>query len=61
MAYMVFKAFLAAQEGVLLPDKPAAPGLTRLNPFPTTLARLRKIVTGASPARRKVTVLHPPR
>ncbi len=33
-----------AAEGMLLPDKPAVPGMSRINPFPTTQARMKRII-----------------
>ena len=39
---MSFKEFLAVQEGLLLPDRPPAKGMSRINPFPTSHAHRRR-------------------
>jgi hypothetical protein len=40
---MSFKAFVAMKEGLLLPDRPPAMGLSRINPFPTTNAHRKRM------------------
>ena len=40
---MSFKEFLAVQEGLLLPDRPPAKGLSRINPFPTSHAHRQRL------------------
>jgi hypothetical protein len=41
---MTFKQFLELDEGMWLPDKNAVPGMSRINPFPATHARLKRIM-----------------
>jgi hypothetical protein len=45
-----FKQFIEMQEGLILPDRPPAQGLSRINPFPTTNAHRRRLVS--KPARK---------
>ena len=40
---MSFKEFVAMKEGLLLPDRPPAKGLSRINPFPTTAAHRKRL------------------
>lgn len=47
-----FRVFICIQEGLLLPDRPAVHGLSRINPFPITLGRLKKIARPSSRAPR---------
>jgi hypothetical protein len=44
MGFQSFREYLAAREGFLLPDRSAAPGMSRLNPYPVTQARLKRIL-----------------
>jgi hypothetical protein len=41
--YAGFKGYVAAREALLLPDKPAKPGMTRINPFPATQHKLKRL------------------
>jgi hypothetical protein len=50
VGFLTFTEYVGLREGLLLPDKPPAPGLPRLNPFPATWARLRHTL-GRPPAR----------
>jgi hypothetical protein len=45
-----FAEYVGLREGLMLPDKPPAAGMPRLNPFPATWARLRPTLA-RSPAR----------
>jgi hypothetical protein len=45
-----FGDYLAAREALLLPDRPARAGMTRINPFPATQAKLKRLF----PSRRAV-------
>jgi len=58
---MNFKEFLAAQEGVLLPTRLAASGLSKINPFPTTNAHRKrlqpKVVRPAPPVKSFVSTV----
>jgi len=46
MPYRTFNEYVARRdEGLLMPDKPAVPGMPRINLFPTTQARLKKTLT----------------
>jgi hypothetical protein len=38
-----FQEFVAAREALLLPDKPARPGMTRINPFLATQRKLKRL------------------
>jgi hypothetical protein len=40
---MTFSEFIAIREGLNLPDRPPAKGLSRINPFPTTNAHRRRM------------------
>lgn len=44
MDFPTFKQYVEMREGVLLPDRPPAKGLSRINSFPTTNARRRRII-----------------
>lgn len=44
MNFPTFKQYVEMREGVLLPNRPPAKGLSRINPFPTTNARRRRIM-----------------
>lgn len=46
-----FKRFVLTQEGYLLPDRPPVPGFSRINPFPTSWSRLKKMLP--RPPRRR--------
>jgi hypothetical protein len=39
-----FREYVAACEGLLLPDKPAKPGMPRINPFPATQKKLQRVL-----------------
>jgi hypothetical protein len=41
VAPLTFTEYVGLREGLLLPDRPPAPGMSRTNPFPATQARLR--------------------
>ena len=60
---MSFKEFVAMKEGFLLPDRPPAKGLSRINPFPTTAARRKRLhakpVKPFAPTVRKVAEIVP--
>jgi Phage integrase family len=43
MNFITFKQYVEMQEGLLLPDRTPAKGLTRINPFPTTDAQRRRL------------------
>jgi len=43
MNFLSFKQYVEMREGLLLPDRPPAKGLTRINPFPTTDAHRRRL------------------
>ena len=43
MTVFSFAEYLAAKEGVLIPDRHPLKGMTRLNPFPTTNAHRSRI------------------
>ena len=43
MDFLTFKQYVEMREGVLLPDRPPATGLSRINPFPTTNAHRRRL------------------
>jgi hypothetical protein len=38
-----FGVYVAAKEALLLPDKPTRPGMTRINPFPATQRKLKRL------------------
>jgi hypothetical protein len=38
-----FGDYLAAREALLLPDRPARAGMARINPFPATQAKLKRL------------------
>jgi hypothetical protein len=40
---MTFSEFVAMKEGLVLPDRPTATGMSRINPFPTTDAHRKRI------------------
>jgi hypothetical protein len=42
-AMMSFKEFVAMKVGLLLPARPPAKGLSRINPFPTTNAHRKRM------------------
>ena len=50
MNFIPFKVYVELREGALLPDRPPAKGLSRINPFPTTNAHRRRLVP--KPARK---------
>jgi hypothetical protein len=56
MNYITFKKYVEMREGLLLPDRPPANGLSRINPFPTTAAHRRRI----KPKQPKVGQTFPP-
>jgi hypothetical protein len=58
MRFTGFQEFVAWQEGLLLPDRPIAGGV-RINPFPITNARLKKILR--QPPRRSARASPTPR
>lgn len=41
--FPTFKQYVEMREGVLLPDRSPAKGLSRINPFPTTNAHRRRL------------------
>jgi hypothetical protein len=43
MGIVTLKQYVEMREGLLLPDRPPAKGLSRINPFPTTAAHRRRI------------------
>lgn len=43
MNFLSFKQYVELREGLLLPDRPPAKGMTRINPFPTTDAQRRRL------------------
>jgi hypothetical protein len=43
MDFPTFKQYVQMREGVLLPDRPPAKGLSKINPFPTTNAHRRRL------------------
>jgi hypothetical protein len=43
MHFPTFKQYVEMREGLLLPDRPPAKGITRINPFPTTNAHRRRL------------------
>lgn len=43
MGFTSFREYVWLREGLLLPDRPAAPGMARLNPFPATQAQLKRL------------------
>lgn len=43
MNFPTFKQYVEMREGVLLPDRPPAKGLSRINPFPTTNTHRRRL------------------
>ncbi len=43
MKFITFKQYVEMREGLLLPDRPPATGLSRINPFPTTDAHRRRL------------------
>jgi hypothetical protein len=51
MLGMTLRPLIAMKEGLLLPDKPGAPGLPGLNQFPPGQARLRRLARRAPAAR----------
>lgn len=52
MHYHTFREYVTRRdEGLLMPDKPAVPGMPKFNPFPATATRLKKTLT---------TVIQPP-
>ena len=50
-----FQEYVAAKEALLLPDQPARPGMTRINPFPATQRKLKRAFP-AQPANSFVSV-----
>jgi hypothetical protein len=38
-----FREYVAAREGLLLPDRPVRAGVTRINPFPATQRKLKRL------------------
>jgi hypothetical protein len=58
MRFTGFQEFLAWEEGLLLPDRPIAGGV-RINPFPITNDRLKKILR--PPVRRSSRISPAPR
>jgi hypothetical protein len=44
VGFLTFYEYVAWREGLLLPDKPPAAGLARINPFPATQGRLKRIL-----------------
>jgi hypothetical protein len=49
MKLMSFAEFLALREGLLLPDRPRAPGVPRMNTLPATQAHLRRYAPRKTP------------
>ncbi|MBA4067785.1 MAG: hypothetical protein C0501_29625 [Isosphaera sp.] len=43
MQHLTFEQYVRVREGLLAPDRPPAPGLSRTNPFPTTNAHRRRL------------------
>jgi hypothetical protein len=43
MNFLTFKRYVEMREGLLLPDRPPAKGLSRINPLPTTDAQRRRL------------------
>jgi hypothetical protein len=43
-----FREYVAAQEALLLPDQPARAGMAKINPFPATQKKLRRLLTPIS-------------
>lgn len=43
MNFISFKQYVELREGLLLPDRPPAKGVSRINPFPTTNAHRRRL------------------
>lgn len=43
MSFITFRQYVEMQEGLLLPDRPPAKGLSRINPFPTTNAHRKRL------------------
>ncbi|MFO0800491.1 MAG: hypothetical protein U0804_23740 [Gemmataceae bacterium] len=43
MNFITFKQYVELREGLLLPDRPPAKGLSRIHPFPTTDAHRRRL------------------
>ncbi len=50
MHFISFREYVELREGLHLPDRPTAKGLSRINPFPTTNAHRRRLVP--KPARK---------
>jgi hypothetical protein len=53
---LTFREYVGLRDGLMLPDKPPAAGMPRLNPFPATWARLRSTLArspGPAPAPRR--------
>jgi len=42
MSFLTFKQYVELREGLLLPDRPPAKGLSRINPFPTIASHRRR-------------------
>lgn len=42
--FISFRQYVRLREGLNLPDRPPAKGLSRINPFPTTNAHRRRLV-----------------
>ena len=55
---MTFKEFVAIREG-LMSLKPPVGGLSRINPFPTTAAHIKRIRALATPTIRPVPLVVP--
>ncbi len=55
---MTFTEYVAIREG-LLSIKPPTGGMSRVNPFPTTAAHLKRIRTLAKPAIRPTPIVVP--
>lgn len=43
MRFQSFSEYVQMREGLWLPDRPVTPGGSRINPFPATQGRLRKM------------------
>jgi hypothetical protein len=52
MRFLSFKEYVVAREGLLLPSRPAAPGLSRINTTPLGNARRARLVANPFRPRR---------
>ncbi len=44
MGFITFQEYVQLREGLWLADKNAVPSMSRINPFPTTLSRLKPVL-----------------